>query len=171
MNSSRYLRQMLPRVRTTKNSERISFEKYNYMYIFRGVRESIRYFLKEIFPRDLYPRDRTIRGQYLYNWRYGIMNRFLTYTRPSSAGLSQGNQIFVEALFHIGFTLWFGFGWKFPKRLTRSKFQHKLCTPFIDVARTACDNIMYLTQTQQRSYMVVRYFVRKIINIFSYEMI
>lgn len=171
MESNGYLRNMYPRVRTVKNKEKFDPSKSDYIHIFKGVKTIIRMFLKTIFPSDLYPRDMNIRGRYLYNWRYEILDRYMEYSKASFVGLSGSGQIFAKALSQIGFTLWFGYGWRFPKHLTRSKFQHKLCVPFIDVARTACDNVMYLTQSQQRSYTTIRYFMRKIIYILSYEVV
>ena len=172
MESSRYLRKMYPCVRTVKNHVGFSPEKYNYMCIFRGVRITIRKFIKLIFPSELYPRDRTIREQYLYNWRYNIFDRFENYISIYFIGLSDAENACMKPICKIGFTLWFGFGWRFPKHLTRSKFRHQLCAPFIDIARTACDNMLYLTDTEHRNNeKIIKYYMHKIIYILSYEIV
>lgn len=87
-------------------------------------------------------------------------------------GLPAFENTYMKTICKISFTLWFGYGWKFPKRLTRTEFRHQRCIPFIDVALTACNNMIHLVETNwDTTGKIIKYYMRKIIYILSYEII
>jgi hypothetical protein len=138
-----HILQVVPHVKRVIKNHNINLRKYNYMMLFKGVKRSIKSFMYFIFPSELYPRDMMIRRQYLYRWRHSILSKYILFlTMPFNGEVRIG----IMDKYIVGFIIWFGCGFKFPKKISRSKFQHSSCIQFIDVGIACCSTLLLLSR-------------------------
>lgn len=160
------------RVRTVASHIPFRVESYNYMFLFRAVKKTINQYIKQKYPRELYPNSRRVLSKYIFGQQTVIFNDFLVFA--SELINARGGVIDPQrgSLFIIGFTLWYGFGLRFPKHLKRKTFQHIRCISFLNVATNACNVIIrtYGSEHSTNSEVTIA-IMEKLKKIFSYSIV
>lgn len=140
--------------------------KCNYMCIFRNVRNHILIFTKQLFNPALFPL--VDQHEFLREQREILLPRFMRFSYGGHVRHIHPTRF--DKLFHIiGFTLWCGMHWRFPKKLSKEKFDKDLCSPYIDIAMDACKDIEIIIQSTPfiHNAKTILFIIRKIKNIFS----
>lgn len=153
------------------------YERYNYMCIFKKVERNIKNFIHETLDPELYPSLQISINEILNNWKDTIFDRYMQYIDPIHLARLHnhfndetfGNIIVEKAINMIGFTIWYGYKFKFPKKLKKDNFSKKRCIYFIDTAKLFCHNLIntlnVLQNFRNRKYLL--FILHKIAFIFE----
>ena len=140
----------MKRVRTIRKlSLHHQYEKYNYLCIFKSVKRNIRNFINKIFNPELYPHLQNNIPETLLTWKNSIFEKYMHYIEDIQFDRVTNNfdenifqtMVFEKAINIIGFTIWYGYKLKFPKKLTKQKFSKTQCSKFLETSQFFCNHL------------------------------
>jgi len=136
--------------KVSKINQQQYYEKYNYLCIFKKVQRNIKNFIHETFNPILYPNLQTNIDETLLHWKNVIFEKYMQYIDVIQMERLNENLdenvfetlVFEKAINVIGFTIWYCYKLKFPKKLCKKTFSKNQCSEFIEISKFFCNHLI-----------------------------